>query len=147
MLRNAGTLYAQIGQHERAYELLDELFTLRVVGEEQDLIGELSGPLVVFDDDYLPIVTVAPAYPPRAVARGLEGYVIVRFTVTETGTTDDIVVVESSASLFEQAAIDSAAKWKYRPRMVDGQPVAVPGVTNRINFQLEPEAEDAGPEA
>lgn len=89
------------------------------------------------DGEYLPMVKVAPIYPPRAAARGLEGYVIVQYTVTRTGSTKDIVVVESTSSLFDRAAVDSAAKYKYKPRVVDGVAVEVPGVSTKIVFQLE----------
>jgi len=91
----------------------------------------------VADGEYLPIVKVAPVYPARAAARGLEGYVIVEFTVTRTGTTKDIQVVESSSSLFDRAAVEAAAKFKYKPRVINGEPVEVPGVRNRITFVLE----------
>ncbi|MBN1239057.1 MAG: energy transducer TonB, partial [Gammaproteobacteria bacterium] len=87
--------------------------------------------------EYLPIVKVAPVYPARAASRGLEGYVIVEFTVTRTGTTKDISVVESTSSLFERAAVDAAGKFKYKPRVIDGEPVEVPGVRNKITFVLE----------
>ena len=89
------------------------------------------------DGEYLPIVKVAPIYPRRAQTRGIEGYVIVEFTVTRTGTTRDASVVESSSSLFERAAVNAALKFKYKPRVVDGEPVEVPGVRNKITFQLE----------
>ncbi|MGD8810723.1 MAG: energy transducer TonB [Gammaproteobacteria bacterium] len=91
----------------------------------------------VSDGEYLPIVKVAPVYPARAASRGLEGYVIVEFTVTPTGATKDIFVVESTSSLFERAAVDAAAKFKYKPRVIDGNPVEVPGVRNKITFVLE----------
>ncbi len=91
----------------------------------------------VSDGEYLPIVKVAPVYPARAAARGLEGYVIVEFTVTRTGTTRDISVYESSSSLFDRAAVDAAAKFKYKPRVINGEAVEVPGVRNRITFVLE----------
>jgi protein TonB len=91
----------------------------------------------VSDGEYLPIVKVAPIYPSRAAQRGLEGYVIVEFTVTRAGTTRDIVVVESSNSIFDRAAADAAAKFKYKPRVIDGEAVEVPGVRNKITFQLE----------
>jgi TonB family protein len=88
-------------------------------------------------EEYLPIVKVAPVYPQRAAARGVEGYVIVQYTVNTDGSTEDIVVIESTSSLFDRAAVDSAAKYKYRPRIVNGAPVAVPGVTTKILFALE----------
>jgi len=91
----------------------------------------------VSDGEYLPIVKVAPIYPPRAAQRGLEGYVVVQYTVTTTGETRDVVVIESSSSLFDRAAIESAQKYKYKPRIIDGTPVEVAGVTTRIEFVLE----------
>lgn len=91
----------------------------------------------VGDGEYLPIVKVAPIYPPRAQARGLEGNVLVQYTVTTTGDTRDVVAIESSSSLFERSAIESAQKYKYKPRIIDGTPVEVPGVRTNIVFQLE----------
>jgi len=91
----------------------------------------------VSDGEYLPIVKVAPIYPPRAQARGLEGYVVVQYTVTVDGSTKDVVVVESTSSLFDRAAIESAEKYKYKPRIIDGSPVEVAGVTTKIVFELE----------
>ncbi len=91
----------------------------------------------VSDGEYLPIVKVAPVYPSRAAQRGLEGHVVVEYTVTRQGTTKDIVVVESTSSLFERAAVDSAAKYKYKPRVINGEAVEVPGVRTIIRFELE----------
>lgn len=91
----------------------------------------------VSDGEYLPIVKVAPVYPSRALQRGLEGYVIVEYTVTETGSVRDPVVIESSSSLFERAALESALKYKYKPRVINGEPVEVPGVQTIIRFELE----------
>ena len=89
------------------------------------------------DGEYLPIVKVAPIYPRRAQTRGLEGYVIVEFTVTKSGTTKDVIVVESSSSIFNSSAIKAAEKFKYKPRVIDGEPVEVYGVQNLIRFELE----------
>lgn len=89
------------------------------------------------DGEYLPIVKVQPIYPRRALSRGVEGYVIVEFTVTKQGTTKDVFVVESTSSMFDNAAMKAAAKFKYKPRVVDGQPIEVPGVQNKITFEIE----------
>ncbi len=90
----------------------------------------------VNDGEYLPIVKVAPIYPSRALSRGIEGYVIVEFTVTRTGTVRDVFVVESTSSLFERAATTAALKFKYKPRVIDGEPVEVTGVRNKITFEI-----------
>jgi protein TonB len=91
----------------------------------------------VSDGEYLPIVKVQPIYPQRAAARGLEGYVIVEYTVTTTGDTRDVVVIETTSSLFDRAAVDSAMKYKYKPRVIDGTAVEVAGVTTKIIFELQ----------
>ncbi|MEO0575638.1 MAG: TonB family protein [Pseudomonadota bacterium] len=100
---------------------------------------QIAGPgsLSYADGEYLPIVRVAPVYPNRALSRGLEGYVDLSFTVTTTGAVKDPIVTFSTSSLFERAAKNAVLKFKYKPRVVDGQPVDVPGVETRIRFALE----------
>ena len=95
------------------------------------------GSMNIAEGDYLPIVRVAPVYPARALSRGLEGYVDLAFTVTTAGTTKDPVVIQSTSSLFERAAIRAVLKFKYKPRVVDGVPVDVPNVKTRITFKIE----------
>jgi protein TonB len=86
----------------------------------------------------VPIVKVAPIYPRRALSRGIEGYVIVEFTVTPQGTVVSPEVVEAEPEgIFERAAMDAAKKFKYKPRMVDGKAVSVPGVQNQITFKMK----------
>jgi bla regulator protein blaR1 len=92
--------------------------------------------------EYLPIVKVAPTYPPRAVARGLEGYVMVSFTVTADGSVADPTVLESSSTLFEQSALDATRKFKYKPRLENGVPVTTEGVVTRIEYVLDDKDED-----
>jgi protein TonB len=95
------------------------------------------GGMNIAEGDYLPIVRVAPVYPARALSRGLEGYVDLSFTVTTAGTVRDPVVMFSTSSLFERAALRAVLKFKYKPRVVDGVPVDVPDVKTRISFQIE----------
>ena len=99
-------------------------------------IGGPSG-MNIAEGDYLPIVRVAPVYPARALSRGLEGYVDMSFTVTQAGTVRDPIVLFSTSSLFDRAALRAVMKFKYKPRVVDGIPVDVPGVKTRISFQIE----------
>lgn len=95
------------------------------------------GGMNIAEGDYLPIVRVAPVYPARALSRGIEGYVDMGFTVTTTGTVKDPVVLFSTSSLFDRAATQAVLKFKYKPRVVDGQPVEVPNVKTRITFKIE----------
>ena len=90
------------------------------------------------DGDYLPIVKVAPIYPRRALSRGIEGWVLLEFTVTKAGTVTDVRVLESEPpGIFDKAASEAASKFKYKPRVVDGEPIDVKGVPHKISFQLE----------
>lgn len=96
------------------------------------------------DGDFLPIVKVAPEYPNNAASRGIEGFCMVEFTVTAAGTTRDVEVVEGECttkegkptSVFNRASIRAAERFKYRPKVIDGAPVEVPGVRNRFVYEL-----------
>ena len=91
----------------------------------------------VSDGEYLPIVKVAPVYPNRALTRGLEGNCILEFTVTSAGSVTDVMTVECTSGLFERAATQAALKFKYKPRVIDGEPVDVRGVQHLITFLIE----------
>ena len=46
------------------------------------------------DGEYIPLFKVQPVYPRRAQERGTQGYAIVQFTITETGTVEDVEPLE-----------------------------------------------------
>lgn len=85
--------------------------------------GALAFSAGLSDRDPLPLVRVEPQYPPQAARRGLEGWVHVRFTITTAGSIKDAVVVKSSHGVFERAALQAVAKWKYQPQTRDGKPI------------------------
>lgn len=77
------------------------------------------------DSDVQPIVRVPPQYPIRAAERGIEGWVLLEFTVTETGSVINPVVIDADPpNMFNRAALRAVVKWKYKPMMVGGKPVA-----------------------
>ena len=58
--------------------------------------------------------------------------------MTATGATRDPVATDCSpAGLFEDASVKAAMKFKYKPRVIDGEPVEVVGVRNRFLYELE----------
>jgi len=90
------------------------------------------------DGEYLPIVKVAPIYPRRAQTRGISGYCIVEYTVTKSGSIRDPQPVDCQPSgIFERASVKAATKFKYKPRVVDGEPIEVAGVQNKFTYELE----------
>ena len=90
------------------------------------------------DRDVLPLVRIEPEYPPRAEERGIEGWVRVRFTVTETGSVRDAVVVGSEPrATFDESALKAIARWRYNPRVEGGVAVERVGLEALIRFDLE----------
>jgi len=90
------------------------------------------------DRDVIPLVRIAPDYPPRALSRGLEGWVQVQFTITPTGTVKDAVVVNAEPKqIFDDAALKAIARWRYNPRVEGGVAVERVGVQTVIRFQLD----------
>jgi protein TonB len=90
------------------------------------------------DGEYLPIVKVAPIYPRRAQTRGITGYCIVEYTVTTSGSIRDPQPVDCQpAGIFERASVKAALKFKYKPRVVDGEAIEVAGVQNKFTYELE----------
>ncbi|MEP1471223.1 MAG: energy transducer TonB [Halieaceae bacterium] len=90
------------------------------------------------DGEYLPIVKVAPIYPRRAQTRGISGYCIVEYVVTKTGSIRDPQAVDCQPSgVFDKASVKAALKFKYKPRVVDGEPIEVAGVQNKFTYELE----------
>jgi protein TonB len=106
------------------------------VQTEIEMTGGFS--LGVGEGDYLPIVKVAPIYPQRALSRGIEGFCVVQYTVTRQGTIRDPFVVEDqcTSTLFHRASVQAALKFKYKPRVIDGQAVEVPGVQNKFTYEI-----------
>jgi len=90
------------------------------------------------DGEYLPIVKVAPIYPRRAQTRGISGYCIVEYTVTKSGSIRDPIAIDCEPSgVFERASVKAATKFKYKPRVVDGEAIEVAGVMNKFTYELE----------
>ena len=84
-----------------------------------------------------PLVRNNPQYPVRALARGVEGHVQVKFDVTAAGIVENVTVIESSDALFEDAAVEAVAQWRYLPRIAAGRRVASEGVRTVIRFALQ----------
>ncbi|MGB4246124.1 MAG: TonB family protein [Pseudohongiellaceae bacterium] len=92
----------------------------------------------ITDGEMLPLVNVTPQYPTRAASRGIEGWCQVSFTVTATGGVENVVVVDAEpAGIFDTSSIRAAERFKFQPKVVDGQGVAVPNVQYVFRYELE----------
>jgi protein TonB len=105
---------------------------------DKDVAKNTGFALSASDGEYLPIVKVAPLYPESAAERGIEGYVLLEFTVTESGATANPVVIEAKPEgVFDEVAKKAVLKFKYKPRVENGRPIAVQGVRHVITFKLD----------
>ncbi|MFN3233539.1 MAG: energy transducer TonB [Alphaproteobacteria bacterium] len=86
-----------------------------------------------------PKFRVTPQFPRRAQERGISGCVIFGFTITKTGGTSDIYVIDSSSSMFERNGTRAIEQFKYEPLIINGQPAATPNQTIRLVWALEGE--------
>ncbi|HTU67156.1 MAG TPA: TonB family protein [Steroidobacteraceae bacterium] len=67
---------------------------------------------------------VAPKFPASTRNRNMSGWVEIEFTVKSDGSTDDIVVTNSSPRrTFDNAAINAVREWRYKPVVRDGKAV------------------------
>lgn len=77
----------------------------------------------------VPIESPGPRYPRRALRRGESGEVLLRIQVDARGVPSQVDVASSSGSRdLDRAAVVAARRWRFRPAMRDGSPVA--GVVN-----------------
>jgi protein TonB len=84
-----------------------------------------------------PLVKVPPEYPQRAMSKDIEGYVVLRFVVTETGSVESPEILHAEPEgYFESAARRAVLRWKYQPQFRDGKPIRVISIT-RVNFALQ----------
>jgi TonB family protein len=82
-------------------------------------------PGIVAADSMDRVVARDPVYPAQALRAGTRGWVELEFTITVSGTVRDIdVVAAEPRGVFDAAASEAVAGWRYKPRLVNGQPVA-----------------------
>lgn len=92
--------------------------------------SELDAPLTA-------MAKVPPVYPPRATRLGLQGWVKIRFVVTQEGLVENVEILEAEPEgVFENAVVNCVSRWRFRPGTVDGVAVATQAQTT-IRFQLE----------
>jgi periplasmic protein TonB len=77
------------------------------------------------------IQRIVPRYPPIALAIHTQGTVVLQAVISKTGTIENLRVI-SGSPLLQQAAIDAVSQWRYRPYLLNGQPVDVETTINVV---------------
>lgn len=87
-----------------------------------------------------PLERESPSYPRGAQKRGIEGWVLLEFTVDEKGAVVAPRVVKAvPPGVFDANALKAITNWKYRPATNSGKAVVAPGMRVKLNFQLNDE--------
>ena len=88
-----------------------------------------------------PIKRVEPTYPASAINENQEGYVVMEFDITETGTTDNIKVIDSiPKGVFDDSAMTALKEWHYKPRIQGGQALRQTGLLVQLDYKLSDES-------
>jgi protein TonB len=73
----------------------------------------------------------SPIYPPIAKAARVSGTVVLQATISKQGTIENLHVVSGPAML-QQSALDAVKQWRYRPYLLNNDPVEVETTVNVI---------------
>ena len=83
------------------------------------------------------ISRAAPTFPEVAVKKGIEGHVVIRYSVLADGTVGDAQVIESvPPGVFDRSALAAIGRFQFEPAKVHGKPVAAEDMRQRISFRL-----------
>ena len=111
--------------------------------KKQELQTDLSVALTSPDipsiqiQGYLPVDLATPEYPTSALQKGIEGWVKVEFAIDANGAViEPRVTAHSPSAIFDRAVLNALKKSRYRPQLLNGQPVIINGVTETFRFQL-----------
>ncbi len=100
-------------------------------------MGDFSVAETVGNQQAMPLYRIEPTYPAKALKRGVEGYVVVSFTIDPSGRPVDLDIIEAKPRrMFEREAMRAIKRWKYQPKVVGGKAVSQPGQSVRLEFKL-----------
>lgn len=87
-----------------------------------------------------PLVRVEPRFPTEAARQGISGWVMLSFSIDETGAVTDITVLNAEPrNMFDREAIRALRRWKYQPQVVDGKAIKQHNLQVQLDFQLAQE--------
>ena len=87
--------------------------------------------------DYLMIKQIPPKYPSSLFSRGLEGCVLVGYTITQEGKTADHEVIWSTDKRFDKAAFKSSKSFIFSPPIKEDMPIVVEDAKSFITFKIQ----------
>ncbi len=82
----------------------------------------------------LKVRDVKPNYPPLAKAARIQGVVVLQAQISKDGSIENLQLI-SGHPMLAPAAIEAVKQWKYKPYLLNGEPVEVE-TTVQVNFTL-----------
>ncbi|MDD9889900.1 MAG: energy transducer TonB [Gammaproteobacteria bacterium] len=119
-------------------QILDDIrYVFRFELDEQNsILVEPPSEEVEFRE-LIPMRYITPNYPEIAMELGIEGYVIVEFSVTAVGAVENVSIIESEPpGVFNEEAINAALRLRFEPRIIFDGPVRVDNVQYRFDWRL-----------
>jgi protein TonB len=80
------------------------------------------------------ILKVEPKYPVIALTARIQGTVVLNAVISKTGEIQNLVLI-SGHPMLVPAAIAAVKQWRYRPYLLNGEPVEVETTVN-VNFEI-----------
>lgn len=105
-------------------------------GASPDGTDETSAADSAATDELRSLVKIMPGYPREAWMNGVEGDVLVEFSVSREGQVQNIRVVSSSSRVFDMPTIDAVSRFRYTPARENGEPLVTKGLRERFYFRL-----------
>lgn len=90
------------------------------------LPGPPEGPQIggYTDGAQIPLVRIQASYPRKALERGIAGWAVVAFRIDPSGTVQDPEIIEAEpVGYFERATLKTIKKFRYKPKVINGQAV------------------------
>jgi protein TonB len=72
-----------------------------------------------------------PQYPAIAKAARIQGIVVLQATISKSGSIENLRVI-SGPPMLQQAAMDAVRSWRYKPYLLNGEPVEVETTINVV---------------
>jgi TonB family protein len=72
-----------------------------------------------------PVTIVKAHYPDSDVENGIQGQVVIRAHITESGDVDNVELVKSTDKSLDKAAMDAVRQWKFKPLIANGKAISV----------------------
>jgi protein TonB len=77
------------------------------------------------------LVKTLPQYPAIPKAAHIQGTVVLQATISESGSIQNLRVI-SGHPMLQQAAMDAVRSWRYKPYLLNGEPVEVETTINVV---------------